>query len=106
MSAIKPLQPAMLRRHCDPESFSFETTAELEELTEIVGQARAVEAVRFGIDIRREGYNLFVLGPPGGAKWVLRLTPWLPKRRGRCFCCNRARRLEDQFWLRTVVCWY
>lgn len=71
MSAIKPLQPAMLRRHCDPESFSFETTAELEELTEIVGQARAVEAVRFGIDIRREGYNLFVLGPPGIGKHSL-----------------------------------
>jgi lon-related putative ATP-dependent protease len=71
MSAIKPLEPAMLRRHCDPESFSFETTAELEELTEIVGQARAVEAVRFGIDIRREGYNLFVLGPPGIGKHSL-----------------------------------
>lgn len=71
MSAIKPLEPAMLRRRCDPESFSFETTAELEELTEIVGQARAVEAVRFGIDIRREGYNLFVLGPPGIGKHSL-----------------------------------
>jgi hypothetical protein len=30
-----------------------------------VGQSRAVEAVRFGIDIQRPGYNLFVLGEPG-----------------------------------------
>ena len=71
MSPVKPLEPARLRRCCDPEMFTFETTAELEDLTELIGQARAVEAVRFGIGMRQEGYNLFVLGPPGIGKHAL-----------------------------------
>ncbi|MEW5987539.1 MAG: ATP-binding protein, partial [Chloroflexota bacterium] len=53
---------------CDPEQFTFETTAELEDLTEVIGQARAVEAVRFGVGMRSEGYNLFALGPYGTGK--------------------------------------
>jgi hypothetical protein len=71
MSPVKPLEPARLRRCCNPETFTFETTAELEELTEIIGQARGVEAVRFGMDMRQEGYNLFVLGPPAIGKHAL-----------------------------------
>ena len=68
MARITPLDPAALCRRCDPMQFPFETTVEVEELTEIIGQARAVEAVRFGIGIRREGYNLFALGPTGTGK--------------------------------------
>jgi len=62
------LQPEQLARRCDPASFSFETTDQVEDLQEIFGQARAADAVRFGVAIRREGYNLFVLGPPGTGK--------------------------------------
>jgi predicted ATP-dependent protease len=40
----------------------------LEDLKEIVGQDRAVEAVGFGIGIQRHGYNLFALGPTGLGK--------------------------------------
>ncbi len=65
MPDLKPLDADQLCKRCDPAQFSFETTAELDADTEIVGQARAVDAVRFGIDMRRTGYNLFVLGEPG-----------------------------------------
>jgi len=60
----------MLYRRCDPSSFNFATTDELEDLSlgEIVGQDRAVNAILFGIGIRREGYNLFALGPSGTGK--------------------------------------
>ncbi len=69
---IRQLEPAALFQHCDQQSFQFETTAELEELSEIIGQPRAVDAVRFGIGIRREGYNLFALGPAGSGKhWLV-----------------------------------
>ncbi|MBI5751728.1 MAG: AAA family ATPase [Hydrogenophilales bacterium] len=34
----------------------------------MLGQARAVDAVEFGLSIQREGYNLFVMGPPGMGK--------------------------------------
>lgn len=64
----QPLPASQLRRTCDPAQFHFETTAELEDLSEIVGQERAVEAVLFGIGIRREGYNVFALGPSGTGK--------------------------------------
>jgi len=62
------LQPHQLHHTCDPEQFKFQTTAELEDLTEIIGQIRAMDAVRFGAGIRHEGYNLFVLGPSGSGK--------------------------------------
>lgn len=64
----KPLPPESLYRRCDAAQFAFDTTAELEEFPEILGQERAVEAVRFGVGIRREGYNLYALGPAGIGK--------------------------------------
>jgi lon-related putative ATP-dependent protease len=63
-----PLPPERLYTRCDTGRFDFETTADLEELSEIIGQERALAAVRFGIGMRREGYNLFVLGPSGTGK--------------------------------------
>ncbi|HUX63185.1 ATP-binding protein [Sulfuricella sp.] len=68
MPTLLPLQPIQLYQPCDPEQFGFQTTAELEDLAEIIGQMRAMDAVRFGAGIRREGYNLFVLGPAGMGK--------------------------------------
>lgn len=69
--APAPLPPEKLRACCDPASFDFATTADLPILTEAVGQEPALEAVRFGVGMRREGYNLFVLGPTGLGKHSL-----------------------------------
>ena len=63
-----PLEAAQLRRRCDPERFDFKTTAELPEIDRVPGQERAVEAVRFGIGMRSEGYNIYALGPNGTGK--------------------------------------
>ena len=68
---IDPLAPGALYRRCDPSLLDFKTTAELEELSELPGQDRAIEAVRFGIGIKRQGYNLFALGGPGTGKHVM-----------------------------------
>ncbi|MDN5848104.1 MAG: AAA family ATPase [Nitrococcus sp.] len=68
MATPKPLHPEALYRRCDPGAFDFETTAELEPFTEIVGQDRVLDTLKFGTGIRSEGYNLFVLGPPGIGK--------------------------------------
>lgn len=62
------LVPQQLHQACDPEQFGFQTTAELVGLDELVGQARALDAVRFGAGIRHDGYNIFVLGPSGMGK--------------------------------------
>ncbi len=63
-----PLEIRQLYQACDAGQFGFQTTAELADLTEIIGQMRAMDAVHFGAGIRHEGYNLFVLGPSGIGK--------------------------------------
>ena len=68
MSSVRPLTPQELYRVCDPVQFDFESTAELENLGHIIGQERAIGAIRFGIGIDRLGYNLFALGPSGTGK--------------------------------------
>jgi lon-related putative ATP-dependent protease len=68
MSDIRPLAPESLCRRCDPASLPFATTAELQDVPGIIGQARAEEAVRFAIGIRRYGYNLYALGSSGMGK--------------------------------------
>ena len=75
----KPLEPDQLCVGCDPAQFDFETTEELEELTYIIGQERAVAAVQFGIGIQRKGYNLFALGPSGTGKRTT-ITHYLERR--------------------------
>ncbi len=68
MNTITALKPAALYRQCALKQFTFKTTAELEDLTEMIGQARAVEAIKFGISIHHEGYNLYALGPHSTGK--------------------------------------
>ena len=71
---IRSLSPHELTRTCDPAAFSFQTTAELEPLKDLsqgIGQPRAVEALRFGVGIRQQGYNVFALGPPGTGKHTI-----------------------------------
>ncbi len=71
MTEIRALPPDRLYRACDTERFSFETTAELEDLTAGIGQGRAIDAARFDIGMRHAGYNLYVMGPSGSGKRTL-----------------------------------
>ena len=64
---MKPLPASALRWRCDPAQFDFDTT-QSSELDHVFGQDRAAEAIRFGIAIRHEGYNVFALGPQGIGK--------------------------------------
>ncbi|MEO0107775.1 MAG: ATP-binding protein [candidate division WOR-3 bacterium] len=54
-----------LRWRCVEESLGFETTRELPACTHIIGQRRAVEALRMGLNLHGTGYNIFVAGPGG-----------------------------------------
>ncbi len=62
------LSTEQLRRRSDPAQFPFETTAEVEPLEGVIGQERAVRAIRFGLDIDSPGYNVFVAGLSGTGK--------------------------------------
>ncbi len=54
-----------LRPTCDPNSFSFTTTAEVEPYVGLIGQSRAVQAIKFGLSIDSKGFNVCVSGEPG-----------------------------------------
>ncbi len=71
VTKIRELQPEELRRTCDPQQFSFKSTAELSELSEIIGQERATKAIDFGIEIPYEGYNIYALGPSGSGRTTI-----------------------------------
>ena len=60
---LQPLSADEAVRRCDPEQFDFSTTDDLEDLTEVIDQARAEEALQFGIATDREGFNIYALGP-------------------------------------------
>jgi lon-related putative ATP-dependent protease len=62
------LDPEALFKPCPPESLGFDTTAELPDLVEIIGQSRALEAIKFGMGIRAKGFNLYALGSSGSGR--------------------------------------
>ena len=65
------LTPRDLKDVCNPNQFKFETTKELEETTNLIfGQARAMKALNFGLDMDIHGYNIYVEGTSGIGKTV------------------------------------
>ncbi|MGQ9862553.1 MAG: Lon protease family protein [Thiobacillaceae bacterium] len=67
----EPLGPDQLYTRCDFPTTTFDSTDALEDLPGMLGQERAAEAVDFGLAIRAEGFNLFVMGPVGTGKRTL-----------------------------------
>ena len=54
-----------LRWTCDPTQFEFETTADLPDLVDAVGQERALRSIEFGLGVRETGFNLYISGQTG-----------------------------------------
>ncbi|MBI4822013.1 MAG: AAA family ATPase [Deltaproteobacteria bacterium] len=65
---FEPLRPEQLRFRCEPQSIPAEHTGELDPIHRPLGQARAVEAIEFAVSMRRDGFNLFVVGESGAGK--------------------------------------
>lgn len=54
---------------CDPAIFAFDTTKDITPLEQgIIGQARAVRAMEFGLRMKHPDYNMFLTGPAGTGK--------------------------------------
>ncbi len=63
MSQVPELSAHELRARIEPETLPFETTASLEGVTEkVVGQERAIDAIKFGMGMKMRGYNIFIAG--------------------------------------------
>lgn len=71
MKKIKGLDSESLYHRCDLTQLEFETTDDIEPLDQPLGQQRALEAIEFGVDIDKAGFNLFVLGVSGLGKHEL-----------------------------------
>jgi lon-related putative ATP-dependent protease len=65
------LSTEALYHTCVPEQLPFDTTADLEGLDRFIGQSRAVEALRFGVGIEKDGYNVYASGQAGTGKYRL-----------------------------------
>lgn len=62
---FKEVPVEKLRWRCDPKSLGFKSTDELKVHKDIIGQKRALNALRLGLDIESVGYNIFVTGLVG-----------------------------------------
>lgn len=62
---VNELSAEKLRKECDPKLMRCETTQGLTPLQEIIGQERAVRALKFGLGIKERGFNIYVAGFPG-----------------------------------------
>jgi len=71
---VQKLDYTQARRKCPPGFIACESTMDLEPLIEIIGQERAVQALRFGLDIKEEGFNVYVAGMPGTGKKTAIMT--------------------------------
>ena len=62
---VNQLPIEKLRNVCDSNSLHCESTKDLVPLSEIIGQERAVRALKFGLGIKNHGFNVYVAGYPG-----------------------------------------
>ena len=64
---VAPLSASRLYRAADLSGLAFESTADLEPIMGPVGQQRALDAIDFGTQIDRAGFNIFVVGSSGAS---------------------------------------
>jgi lon-related putative ATP-dependent protease len=64
-AGIKGLPPEKLAWKLDLDKISFDTSDGFEAIQEIIGQERALNAIKTGLAIKSPGYNIFVTGLAG-----------------------------------------
>ena len=62
---INKLPVEKLRKVCNANFMHCESTKDLVPINEIIGQERAVRALKFGLGIKNHGFNVYVAGYPG-----------------------------------------
>lgn len=62
---FKEVPVEKLRWRCDPSSLKLNSTDDVEACEGIIGQKRAICAIKLGLEIKSEGYNIFVTGLVG-----------------------------------------
>jgi hypothetical protein len=71
MTENVPLSAKALCWRCAPDLLAFETTDDLQDLGDVIGQNRAVASIGFAVAMRQPGYNVYALGPDGIGKHTI-----------------------------------
>ncbi len=83
-----------LRWRCDPARIPWDTTSQAEPLEGVIGQDRAIRALKMGVELAAPGYNIFVCGLAGTsrggmiARMIEELRPETPPSPDRCYVNN------------------
>ena len=106
--------PGHLNGHFDPLALPLVTTEEHTDLDHIIGQERAVWAMEFGLQIRSQGYNLYVSSVCGPDEKVVvkaiieqaaaKQLPQFPGHMRRTYFRLRICPLAWQRWSAVDVC--
>ncbi len=62
---IRELTYEEVCRTCTPEAMGGSDSSQISTLQTIIGQERAVRALRFGLGIKEKGFNIYASGRPG-----------------------------------------
>ncbi|MEM9530471.1 MAG: ATP-binding protein [Pseudomonadota bacterium] len=90
----KALSPEALRWIVDPADMDFKSTADVTPEPDVIGQPLAAEALRFGLDCKAPGQNVFVRGIRGTGRLSMvrellgQMEPRCEDRRDRCYVHN------------------
>lgn len=88
------LKAADVRWQCDPAELGFKTTEEVQAVKGIVGQDDAVDALRFAIECRAFGQNVYVRGLSGTGRMSMvsdilqNARPQLKQKVEHCYVAN------------------
>ncbi len=69
--AITELKPQQLCKKLNLNLFPFVTTDEINPLDSIIGQDRAIRAIKLALEIEHSGYNVFVTGMSGTGRTTI-----------------------------------
>ncbi len=90
----EPLAADELSWICPESALPFESTAEIEAIAGVVGQSYALESLRFGIETRAPGQNVYIRGLSGTGRMTMvkrlleELKPVCTTRQDRCYVHN------------------
>ncbi len=84
----------LVRWHCDVSQLDFETTKEVEPISDIIGQNEALEALEYSIQSRAFGQNAYVRGLQGTGRlqmiceFLERSKPQMQSKHDLCYVAN------------------
>ena len=100
MKKIKELKATSLKNSFNIDSLKFNTTEEVEPFNGIIGQERALEAIKSAMQIPQKGFNLYISGTLGIGKTayalsvVNSLSEKMPVPKDYCYINNFENPLE------------